>query len=181
MEAGKYYHIYNRGVNRETIFKEGKNYSYFLERYKHHCSLLVETLCYCLMPNHFHLFVRLKDDTNYETVTKGFKDFFISYAKSINKSYDRTGSLFQNKYKKKEIDREAYFSMIIAYLHLNPVSSGLVKFPDDWKFSSYKSLITEGPTQLCREQVLEWFGGKESFIEFHQLFQDEDETKPLLY
>lgn len=177
MEASKYYHIYNRGVNRETIFKEPKNYLYFLDRYKHHLSAQVNTLCYCLMPNHFHFFVQMKDDTDDATVTKAFKNFFISYAKAINKGYDRIGSLFQNKFKKKEIDSDAYFSMIIAYLHLNPVRAGLVRQPKDWKFSSYQALISEGSTQVCRDEVLNWFGGKEAFVKFHQSFQAKEKEK----
>lgn len=181
MEAGKYYHVYNRGVNREDIFKEDKNYDYFLERYGHYLANYVDTLCYCLMPNHFHLFVRIKNQVETHEVIKAFKNFFISYAKAINKNYNRTGSLFQNKFKKKEIDSDSYFSMIIVYLHLNPVRAGLAKLPQDWKYSSYRALTGDKHTQICRNEVLDWFGGRNKFLEFHESFQAEEQVRNRIY
>ena len=177
MEAGRFYHVFNRGVNRETIFKECKNYQYFLDRYRSYLSDHLNTFGYCLMPNHFHLFVQVREEhENTDAVIKAFKNFFISYAKAINRGYHRTGSLFQNNFKKKEIDRDSYFSMIIAYLHLNPVRAGLAKRPEDWKYSSYNALCSDKPTQICKNEVLEWFGGVDAFIKFHQSFKMDDEV-----
>ncbi|WP_421895192.1 transposase [Marinoscillum sp.] len=181
MESGAYYHVYNRGVNRETIFKEAKNYPYFLLKYDQYLSPVVDTFCYCLMPNHFHFFVRIKEDCEDGAVIKAFKDFFISYAKSINKGYDRTGSLFQSKFKKKEIDSDAYYSMIIAYIHLNPLRASLVSSIADWKYSSYPAIVSHAPTKVCRKEVIEWFGGHKAFVDFHQSFDDGSEAKSVLY
>ncbi len=61
IEPGKYYHIFNRGNNREDLFKEEKNYLYFLKLYEHHIEPVAETYAYCLMRNHFHLLVKIKD------------------------------------------------------------------------------------------------------------------------
>lgn len=61
LETGKYYHIYNRGINGCNLFYEEKNYTYFLEKYAHYMSGVLDTFAYCLMPNHFHLLVRVKD------------------------------------------------------------------------------------------------------------------------
>lgn len=59
---GEYFHIYNRGVNSENLFKEKRNYYFFLEQYKFYCSDALETLAYCLLKNHFHLLVRIKEN-----------------------------------------------------------------------------------------------------------------------
>lgn len=63
MESGRFYHIYNRGNNRETLFKEQRNYSYFLKRYRYYLCPLVDTFAYCLLPNHFHLLIRVRRET----------------------------------------------------------------------------------------------------------------------
>ncbi|MEO9870741.1 transposase [Ekhidna sp.] len=181
MEAGKYYHIYNRGNNKENIFKENKNYEFFLNQYDKYLTSNVNTYCYCLMSNHFHMFIQIKDEAESEEVIKAFKNFFISYAKAINKSYNRTGSLFQSKFKKKQIDNDYYFSMIVAYIHLNPVRAQIVKYPQDWNHSSYTSLLSEKPTKLSRKEVIDWFGNQEAFIQFHQSFLEESKARQILF
>ena len=99
---------------------------------------------------------------------KAFKNFFISYAKSINSVYDRTGSLFQSKFKKKEIADDSHFTSIIQYIHANPIAAGLCISYEDWDFSSYNAIIGTLPTKVKREEVIEWFGNKEIFIKVHQ-------------
>jgi len=61
IEPENYYHIYNHAVGRINIFEQEENYYYFLEKYKEHLSEVVDTYAYCLMPNHFHLAVKIKD------------------------------------------------------------------------------------------------------------------------
>lgn len=104
MEAGKVYHVYNRGNNKENIFFDNENYSFFLRQFDKYLSIRLDVLAYCLMPNHFHLLVRIKEAEGMpeqeisKAVTKSFKNFLISYAKAINKKYNRTGVLFQPKF-----------------------------------------------------------------------------------
>ena len=59
---GVYYHIYNRGTNRENVFIEERNYAYFLQLYVKHIEPVAETYAYCLLRNHFHVFARIRDD-----------------------------------------------------------------------------------------------------------------------
>ena len=181
MEAGNFYHVYNRSVNREALFKETRNYYFFLDRYKRYCQKHVNTFSYCLMPNHFHLFIQVKEETNPHQLAKAFKNLFISYAKAINKGYNRNGSLFQNNYKKKEIDSDSYFSQIIAYLHFNPVRAKIVKRPSDWTFSSFNNILNDDSSFISRNEVLEWFGGVKHFESFHHSFEEEENLQHLLY
>lgn len=127
------------------------------------------------MPNHFHFLISLKNnseiaiETDVEiNVDKGFKNLFISYAKSINKRYHRTGSLFQNSYKKKEINKELYFKNLIQYFHQNPVSASMCKHCSEWKYSSYNAIIGHSKTIVEKQYVLNEFGGKENFVHIHK-------------
>jgi len=61
LQPGKYYYIYNRGNNRENIFLEERNYPYFLRHYARHIEPVADTFVYCLLRNHFHFLVRIKD------------------------------------------------------------------------------------------------------------------------
>ncbi len=101
-------------------------------------------------------------------IEKAFKDFFISYAKGINKAYNRTGSLFQAKFKKKEISDDGYFTTIIQYIHANPVKAKLCSTYQEYKYSSYKAMIDTGNTKIKRAEVLEWFGNRAIFIKVHE-------------
>lgn len=65
LESGKYYHIYNRGNNGENLFIAERNYAYFLNLYAKHIGPVAETFAYCLLRNHFHLLIRIKNDQKF--------------------------------------------------------------------------------------------------------------------
>jgi REP element-mobilizing transposase RayT len=174
MEEEKFYHIFNRGNNRENIFKEEENYHYFLKQYEKYLSGVVDTYAYCLMPNHFHFLVKIKGIKSIETpsrltpVEKGFKDFFISYAKSINKRYNRVGSLFQYKFKRKVIENDKYLRNLVLYIHQNPIEAGFCNEPKEWKFSSYNSILANSSPLVKKQEVIDWFEDKENFKYCHK-------------
>ena len=174
MEKEKFYHVYNRGINRQPIFFEEENYAFFLKRLDIYLSGFIDLFSYSLMPNHFHLFFRVKETfgpnrkgkTN--SIETAFKLLFMSYAKAVNEKYDRTGSLFQQNFKHKEVDNDSYFSWIIQYIHMNPVKAGLCKEPAEWRYSSYPAILSRLPTKLKRDEVIEWFGGVARFEKIHK-------------
>jgi putative transposase len=168
VESGRFYHIYNRGINKQTIFFRELNCDLFLDRVNKYLSGYIEIYAYCLMINHFHFLIRIKENAESSKIDNGFKNLFMSYAKAINEQEKRTGSLFQQKFKRKEIGDDHYFSWIIQYIHMNPVLAGLCKEPELWKYSSYNAIISDKATNLRRNEVLEWFGSKEEFIRIHQ-------------
>mgnify|MGYP001581916182 CR=1 FL=1 len=185
LEFGKYYHIFNRGNNRENLFYEEKNYNHFLKLYGYYIEPVADTFAYCLMKNHFHLLVRIRDEEEIERLVKfqkldkslkplqQFKNFFISYAKAINKAYNRTGSLFQRPFKQIEITSDTYFARLIHYIHFNPQKHRFTNDYTTYRHSSYQLVISDKPTALNRKAVLNWFGGKEEFIQFHRNVADE--------
>ncbi|MEN0056518.1 MAG: transposase [Mucilaginibacter sp.] len=171
------YHLYNRGNNKEPIFFEPENYTYFLNQFKKYVLPFSDVYSYCLMPNHFHFFIKINDKALFE---KGIKNFFISYSKAINKKYNRVGSLFQGRYKVSEITSNSYYTRIITYIHQNPVVGKLAINMEDYKYSSYTAYISEKETLINRQEVLDWFEGLDSFIENHKIIKDELEINQLL-
>jgi len=149
--AGLFYHIYNRGNNREKLFIETRNYAYFLRLYARHIEPIAETYAYCLLPNHFHLLVRIKTEDEVllpEGKTfapvRGFSNLFNAYAKGFNKTYARTGSLFEERFGRIPVQEDAYLRRLIFYIHYNPQKHG---FTDDfrtWVWSSYPALRGKG-------------------------------------
>lgn len=186
-----YYHIYNRGINRENIFPEERNYGYFLNLYSKYIEPVAETFAYCLMKNHFHLLVRTKSEEEILAeslktfrVSKtlkvlgvepstSFSNFFNAYAKGINKTYGRTGSLFQHPFGRVAVESDAQFHAVVRYIHQNPQKHGFVDDFRDWPYSSYDALVSEKPTRLQRNMVLDWFGGRDAYLANHAQLVDE--------
>lgn len=180
--AGNYYHIYNRGNNGQDIFFDSGNYDYFLKLYHQYIYPIAETYAWCLMKNHFHLLVYLrteneisKDFLEYSTVespktldpSKQFGHLFNAYTQAINKRYSRTGVLFEKPFERKLITSERYLNNLIYYIHNNPVHHGFVKTMADYPWSSYGSMVSDKPTKLQRDEVLEMFLGRQNFVDYH--------------
>ena len=109
--------------------------------------------------------------------SNGFSDFFNAYAKAINAAYGRTGSLFQHPFGRVMVTNERQFWNVVAYIHQNPQKH---KFADDfreWRWSSYGIMLSDKPTHLQRNAVLEWFGGKEQYLERHAQMVSEADSK----
>ena len=169
-EKGVVYHIYNRSINKELLYKDEDNYRYFLQQFQYYLSGKVDVLAYCLMPTHFHFFIRATEESS--MIETNFKALFITYAKAINKKYERTGSIFQAKYKKDKIADDKHFTNVIAYIHLNPVKANLCFSPDQLKFSSYNAITAAGNTNVIKDEVISWFGSLQNFIAFHKGYYD---------
>jgi REP element-mobilizing transposase RayT len=170
LQHGKYYHIYNRGNNREDIFLEDRNYRHFLKLYAKYVAPIVDTYAYCLLRNHFHFLVRVKDAdmADPKNPSRHLSNLFNAYAKAFNKAYSRAGSLFQRPFGRIEIGSDAHFVWLVMYIHQNPQRHGLVDDFRDWPYSSYRAFLSTQPTRLRRAEVLEWFGGERQFVALHE-------------
>ena len=115
----EYYHLYNRGHNRERIFFERENYIFFLHRLRKYLVPILDVVAYCLMPTHYHLLVHAGVDD----LSSIMQPFALSYTKAINKRLGRVGALFQGRFKAVRVDREAYVVHLSRYIHLNPVTA----------------------------------------------------------
>ena len=135
-----YYHIYNRGNNRERIFFEPENYLFFLKKIKQYLVPVTDVLVYCLMPTHYHVVGRVKqtsDGTGAPSeVSNAMMKLSVSYTKAINKRFQRVGVLFQGSFQAKPITTSAYMLNLCRYIHSNPVKDGLVADIAQWQFSN---------------------------------------------
>ena len=171
--AAHYYHLYNRGVNRQPIFFQKANWGFFIKRLRHYCQPdLISIIAYCLMPTHYHLLVCLKTDALSERI---MQPFGVSYTKAINRQQNRVGPLFQGPFKAKHVDRQAYLVHLTRYIHLNPVAAGLAQSPDDWIYSSYRDYIGQRNGTLPQPDiVLAQFASRAGYQAFVESTDDAD-------
>lgn len=191
LEHDKYYHIYNRGINSCTLFREHDNFERFIRLYNEYIPPIAETFAWVLMKNHFHFLVRIlsEDEIGYMkpkedkkhiiypkkkkyNPTQQFGNLFNAYAKSYNKKYKRTGSLFESPFRRIHVNDDTYFKQLVFYIHNNPVHHGLCNNMADYPWSSYLSIISVKSEHPACNNVIGWFNSQSEFIEFHQGKQD---------
>ena len=173
LEYGQYYHIYNRGNNRASLFVEERNYAYFLSLYAKHVEPVARTFAYCLLPNHFHLLVQIKDlsglkRSGLKKPSQHFSNLFNAYARAFNKASGRTGALFQRPFGRILVTSDDYLAWLVIYIHHNPQKHGLVPDFRDWPCTSYQAHLSQKPTRLQRDDVLAWFDGRAGFVAAHE-------------
>lgn len=180
-EEGKFYHIYNRTIDKKQMFANEGNNQFFLKKLKNYLFEVADVYAYCLLDNHFHLLIRIKENlcsfklTNgiddktetHKIVSKQFRVFFQSYALAFNKQQNRFGTLFQTPFKRAVVDDDNYFTHLIYYIHSNPQKHKLITDFRDWKWSSYKGIISSKPSKLMKKEVINWFGNEEEYLNFH--------------
>ena len=155
------YHVTSRGDRREPIFEDDEDRLKFLD-------VLAEVvgrfnwLChaYCLMTNHYHLVVETPDGN----LSKGMRQLNGVYTQASNRRHQRTGHLFQGRFKAILVDQDAYLLELARYVVLNPVRAGMVRDPQAYPWSSYRAMIGEVsvPAWLATDGLLGQFGKRRS-------------------
>jgi len=168
---GGYYHIYNRGAGRQSIFREERNYLYLLRLLKQVASeCRVTVIAYCLLPNHYHWLVRQEDDIPAARLPTRV---FGSYSQAFNRAFERTGTLFEGPYKAVAIESDVHLLHLCRYIHLNPVRHGLVSAPDDWRYSNYLEWVQRRPGTLVDHAfVCDHFDSPQMYQEFVEAYRD---------
>jgi REP element-mobilizing transposase RayT len=171
-EPGVVYHVFNRGNNHENIFIEEKNYPFFLSLMTKYLLPVADIYAYSLLKNHFHLVLRIKDKEMLPEKMKvkpylAFSNLFNSYTKSINKVYNRMGSLFQEHPQRIRVEDDEYLMQLIAYIHLNPVKHKFTEDFKNYKYSSYMAYTTNRYTRIDTEYIMSLFGDKANFEYWH--------------
>jgi putative transposase len=129
-------HVIVRGNNRDAIFHVDTDYHFYLEKLKqtcdkHHCDLHA----YVLMTNHVHLLMTPHKEDSLPKALQMMGRYYVQY---FNFSYQRTGTLFEGRYKSTVIDSEQYLLSCYRYIELNPVRAAMVEHPSDYPWSSYR-------------------------------------------
>lgn len=248
---GRYYHIFNRGNNKNPIFQSEENFRFFLRRYFQYSAEYWDTFGYCLIDNHFHILIGIKPVEELEDVvirdfkkinltfikhriwplllgvqsnlkvgvesnekdreivqilyshltdltdlkdlldlvgeknltqlkteilswaiSERFRSFMLSYAKAFNKKYERTGSLFQKAFRRKELKTMEDRKLVLAYIHHNPIHHGYTNKMHEYPWTSYHYYSSKPKSHEIKYiDGLEWFGSYEGFNNFSLMYQ----------
>jgi len=179
LSESKVYHVMIRGNERKNIFLNDQDRERFIDtlRVKNKEKAFL-VYAYCLMDNHVHLLINEGRDQ----ITKIMQRICVSYAYYFNKKYNRTGHLFQDRFKSEAIENERYLLAALRYIHNNPVKANIVGSPAQFRWSSYNSYVNRHNTNygvVERDAVLAMFSNDEEqavkfFIEYsNELESDE--------
>jgi putative transposase len=172
---GQYYHIYNRGAGKGKIFFNDGNYEYLLrlvkQYYQKHGATII---AYCLMPNHYHFLFRQETD---EPLSKFMGVLFNAYVQALNLQQERTGTLFEGRFKHKLVDQWEYLMLLCRYVHRNPVKAGLVAHPEDWAYSNYREWIgLRNGALVDKVFVQDHFPSAGEYVKFVNDVEDEKKS-----
>ncbi|MCC5912885.1 MAG: hypothetical protein JJU46_00800 [Balneolaceae bacterium] len=204
-EEGHYYHIYNRGVGKGTIFWSDKDFRRFIKKYVYYLYPSVQTFAWCLLSNHFHALIRVRTVAEQSRLFNLKKEHFLSdklhgnqdplnkpfvasrqishlmnsYTRYINCRKERTGFLFEGSLKRKRVIDDDNFQHLVCYIHRNPIHHGIVNDYRGYKYSSINDFLIGRRSFVEVAKVLEDFGGRENFLHAHEEFKmkiDDGET-----
>jgi putative transposase len=162
---GAVYHVINRGTARQATFLDEVDDRVFLNTLAEaHRQWGIEVFAYCLMRNHYHVCL----STPRGNLSRVMRHVDGLYTQRFNRSHDRDGSLFRGRYKAILVDGDEYLAQVVRYIHLNPIGVGLVRYPEEYRWSSHPHYLQtrNRPAWLNTDAVLEQIGGSKAFHEF---------------
>ena len=164
------YHVMLRGINRQDIFQDEEDYRRFL-RTLSECKALsgFELLCYCLMPNHVHLLIRVKN----EPLDKIFRRIGSRYVYWYNAKYERVGHLFQDRYKSEPVEDDAYFLTVFRYILQNPMKAGLETAPGSYPWTSFAAYRTGDNILTDTAYASGYFQSRDDLLAFLRQHNEE--------
>jgi len=190
IEPDRTYHIYNRGVNSVEMFMYHGNYKRFIKNMRKHLNPIGTVFAYCLMNNHFHFLIHTKttqmlikegfilpnndQDITINKINKQFSNLFNSYTRYFNIQQERTGPLYDSRFKRILVTTEEYFQQLIIYIHNNPVNHHVCKNVEDYEWSSIHDYLSDTYRKPFMEDVIRDFGGIANFKLAHK------QNKPLI-
>jgi putative transposase len=163
--ASAVYHVMNRGAARQITFVNDDDYEALLNTLSEAHQLWgIEVFSYALMKNHYHLCLR----TPKGNLSRVMRHVDGLYTQRFNRNHNRDGALFRGRYKAILVDVDEYLAQVVRYIHLNSIEAGVVKQPEEYRWSSHRQYLQakEVPDWLNTQHVLEQMGGKKTFHEF---------------
>ena len=184
---GAFHHMYNRGVAKGAIFHDRSDRNAFLSLLgKMLSKSSFRALSYCLMDNHFHLFLIQTSDEAGVSLSGFMREFCRQYVRRFNNIHERVGPLFQGRFQSRLVTDDIYAKVLLRYIHLNPCLAGLTSNPNDYEWSSYSGYAesSEHPSWLDLEFGLGLFDTHKDraitlFKKFHGDEVSEDELRIL--
>lgn len=147
----KVYHVILRGINKQDIFLDQQDFRKFLKEIKRTKNIYKYNLySYILMPNHVHFIIY---DLN-ENLSNIIKSLTIAYSHYFNQKYERSGHLFENRYKSKIIEEESYLKNLLRYIHKNPENAGI---RSHYLYNSYYEYIYDKDEFIDKKFIMNLF------------------------
>jgi len=202
------YHIFNKGLASRPTFLNRREYSRAIEAMQYYQNInipvkyarfltlssnerqkilkkfteqkdhLVDIICFCFMPNHFHFLVKQLAENG---ISRFMSNFTNSYTRYFNTKYKRSGPLFIGKFKSVRIETDKQLAHVSRYIHLNPLTSYIVKTTKDleeYPYSSFPEYMGTSASKLCdKSKLLSLFKGKNSYKKF--VFDNSDYQREL--
>lgn len=167
-----YMHVICRGIGKQVLFEEEMDYKYFLKllrRFSEECN--VTLVAYCLMENHVHLLV---NDLHSNNISKFMQKIGVTYSGYYNRKYDRSGHLFQDRFRSETVEDERYLLTVFRYILNNPQKAGICP-ASSYRWSSYHSFGSQKrPTSLVDTSLLyQLIGGKKAYQEYMNTENDD--------
>ena len=158
------YHVYNQGNNQQQLFYAEDDYKRFLELYSSYVLPYSDVLAWCLIPNHYHFMLSVKENCvpvmqgniMLDSVSNGFRNLSGAYAHEYNKAYHKSGSVFRPKTKSKNLsDDKSFMSYLncFYYIHQNAWRHGIVSHVSLWKYSSYHFYAGTRKQSICNSDL----------------------------
>ncbi|MCD4795592.1 MAG: hypothetical protein K8R49_00255 [Candidatus Cloacimonetes bacterium] len=168
-----YFHIYNHSLDNLDLFRLNDDYILCQIKVLQKLKLYPASIfAYCLMPNHFHFFIRQDSD---KPIYRIFNDVFAGYVQIYNKKYNRKGRLFRNPLQHKIIENDFYALQLCQYIHYNPKKAGLVDDISDWEFSNYQEWVSERTQPLFSNEIM--INNDLSTKDYFELMKEYDSKK----
>lgn len=157
-------HVYNRGVNKDKIFKDENDYIFYLNKIrKYKEKFNVGVICYSFLDNHYHYIL---EQIGEESITNFMRSVHTSYGQYFNKKYNRVGPLFQGRFKQSVLDDDNFIYMS-AYVNANAQIHGIVSEAEKYKWCSYPDYLGLRNGTLCNKlRILDQFKDIEEYKKF---------------
>ncbi len=182
----KFYHLTYSNEN-DKLFRQEKNYQFFLKKYFHYIQPIAETFAYCLLPNSFEILIKIKEEQEFASffnfeingknskfhekfilkyISQQFDNLFTDYQNEYNSIFGEKNLFFDKNIETKNIQTKEYFVNTVKNIHLKPVNNNFAKEIEEWKFTSYNSFFAEGEQQVKIKTIIDYFGSIYKFRDF---------------
>ncbi|MEM1270550.1 MAG: hypothetical protein AAGI08_10930 [Bacteroidota bacterium] len=192
---GEFYHVYNQGNNRDVTFQDERDYHVFVAKLRYYLDEYMEVCSYCMMGNHYHLLVRVRDAADvykaalkdsmtnvkvsvHDIITERFRRFVLSYVVYVNHRHGRRGSLFAPKPQRKHVHDERYLRHLVYYINVNPELHGFTDDYTTYSFSSWHDLICGHTDWVPADAVAKWFGGIPAMVAYVEILRRGSDPLP---
>jgi putative transposase len=172
---GEFFHIYNRAIGNDLLFETDIDYAKWIELLKKYLLPVCEIHSYCLLSNHYHLLIKVRETIETNVFSKQMANAGNAYSKWKNLTSGRRGGLFMTPFKRKHLTDNNYLTWCLWYIHRNPLHHGFTKEWQLWKYSSFAVYNSGKPSLITKDFFINLFGSIELLLNYHFIQSGDDD------